>query len=168
MYLPVPLSINTSFSTPPAVMINRIMAMPVMPLVSHFITSVMPMPRLNPNTYAAINTATSSAIFGFPKKLMVAMKSEGVGLNRFMTTANVINMTGSKAMAKLEKTDGGLFISAGLSTIVLSVDAVPMFLRRLPRSGPAIITMGIMSIKPYNKVRPRSAPKALTNTTGPG
>ena len=70
----------------------------------------------------------------------------------FAITEIVINKTGDKAIQKLVRT-GGNFVSAATFEVPKS-SGTPVFIpfNKLPKNGPAIITVGIAIIKPYIKV----------------
>ncbi len=104
----------------------------------------------------AANTEIKSAMLALPANSIVFFVKPS-GKKVLAITDNVINMTGSKAIKKLGNVDGSDSAGLGLPNRKVSDAVVPIFFMNLPKTGPAMIEVGMASSRPYTNVLPISA-----------
>src|SRR5436190_1773597 len=191
IYLSVPLSCNTCLKTPPAVMINTIIAIPDTASFSHFIAVPIVPPGFNTKYHIAVNTADSRAMVESPKNkiifLMVKIRSSGrllpcaiifsfqmtgSGIIADAITARVINITGRSPMIKLGNAAGNFFCSFISGERKEEFTSTFILFNMVPNAGPATNTTGIAMRIPYINVFPMSVGITLLKTpiivVGPG
>ena len=134
--------------TPPAVMINTIIAMPDIASLTHFIVVCIDSPILKPKYHIASITANRRAIVGSPMNPIIFLIKLSSVRKIFETTADVISNTGSNPITKLENTPGNFFPFPDSSAKKNELISTLIFCSILPSTGPASITTGTAMMPP--------------------